>query len=46
MKKGVSYQQLRSATGKVIYNETTFLIDPMLAEKDATRALPERSTPR
>ena len=31
--KGVSYQQLRSATGKVIYNGTTFLIDPMLAEK-------------
>ena len=29
----VSYQQLRNATGKVTYNETTFLIDPMLAEK-------------
>lgn len=29
----VSYQQLRNATGKVTYNETTFLVDPMLAEK-------------
>ena len=29
----VSYQQLRNATGKVTYNKTTFLIDPMLAEK-------------
>ena len=46
MKKGVSYQQLRSATGRVIYNKTTFLIDPMLAEKGRYEALPERSTPR
>ena len=29
----VSYQQVRSATGKLSYNDTVFLIDPMLAEK-------------
>ena len=29
----VSYQHVRNATGKLSYNETTFLIDPMLAEK-------------
>lgn len=29
----VSYEQVRNATGKVTYNDTTFLIDPMLAEK-------------
>ncbi|HIR17252.1 MAG TPA: MBL fold metallo-hydrolase [Candidatus Caccocola faecigallinarum] len=28
-----SYHQVRSATGKIIYNGKTFLIDPMLAEK-------------
>ena len=38
--KGVSYQQLRSATGKVIYNGTTFLIDPMLAEKGRYEGFP------
>lgn len=29
----VSYDQVRNATGKLSYNDTTFLIDPMLAEK-------------
>lgn len=29
----VSYRQIRSATGKLTYNDTTFLINPMLAEK-------------
>lgn len=29
----VSYQQVRNATGKLAYNDTVFLIDPMLAEK-------------
>lgn len=29
----VSYQQVRNATGKLSYNDTVFLIDPMLAEK-------------
>ncbi len=29
----VSYEQIRNATGKISYNSTTFLIDPLLAEK-------------
>ena len=29
----VSYQHVRNATGKLAYNDTVFLIDPMLAEK-------------
>ena len=29
----VSYQHIRNATGKLSYNDVTFLIDPMLAEK-------------
>lgn len=29
----VSYQQVRNATGKLTYNDTVFLIDPMLADK-------------
>ena len=29
----VSYQHIRNATGKLSYNNTVFLIDPMLAEK-------------
>lgn len=29
----VSYEQIRNATGKLSYNGTTFLIDPLLAEK-------------
>ncbi len=29
----VTYEHIRNATGKLTYNETTFLIDPMLAEK-------------
>ncbi len=29
----VSYQHIRNATGKLAYNDTVFLIDPMLAEK-------------
>lgn len=29
----VSYKRIRSATGKVTYNNTTFLIDPTLAKK-------------
>lgn len=29
----VSYEHIRNATGKLTYNDTTFLIDPMLAEK-------------
>ncbi len=29
----VSYHQVRNATGKLSYNDTVFLIDPMLAEK-------------
>lgn len=29
----VSYDHVRNATGKLSYNDTTFLIDPMLAEK-------------
>ena len=29
----VSYQHIRNATGKLSYNSTVFLIDPMLAEK-------------
>ncbi len=28
-----SYQHIRNATGKLAYNDTVFLIDPMLAEK-------------
>lgn len=30
----VSYQHIRNATGKLTYNDTTFLIDPMFADKD------------
>ena len=30
----VTYEHVRNATGKLSYNDTTFLIDPMLAEKD------------
>ncbi len=29
----VTYEHVRNATAKLTYNETTFLIDPMLAEK-------------
>ena len=29
----VSYQHIRNATGKLSYNDVTFLIDPMLADK-------------
>lgn len=29
----VSYQHIRNATGKLSYNNVTFMIDPMLAEK-------------
>ena len=29
----VSYQHIRNATGKLTYNDTTFLIDPMFADK-------------
>lgn len=29
----VNYEHVRNATGKLSYNDTTFLIDPMLAEK-------------
>lgn len=31
----VSYEHVRNATGKLSYNDTTFLIDPMLADKGA-----------
>lgn len=31
----VSYEHVRNATGKLSYNQTTFLIDPMLADKGA-----------
>ena len=33
--KEVQIQHIRNATEKVTYGETTFLVDPMLAEKDA-----------
>lgn len=29
----VTYEHVRNATGKLTYNDTTILIDPMLAEK-------------
>lgn len=30
----VHFQHIRNATSKITYGDTTFLIDPMLAEKD------------
>lgn len=40
----VSYQHIRNATGKLSYNNTVFLIDPMLAEKEGMKDLPVLST--
>lgn len=31
----IQFQQIRNATSKITYGDTTFLIDPMLAKKDA-----------
>ena len=31
--KPITYQQVRNATGRIVYNGITILVDPMLAPK-------------